>query len=749
LYGIGNYDQALEALRFELPDNPDFRLFRVGQLAERGWVYYLKKEYDNAARDLEDAATNARALGDPGSRWLRTVYTRILYVAAGKKDFRTGDKVYGELVQMNGGAVPSPFLLSAHAFLLMAEAKYEDAAKDFEKALGAITPSEDPATFARIQTDLGSCYLNLGDYERAISSLKLAEPILRDTNNRESLQVCVDAMGLAYANLNQFARARKYLTESAQLCADLKVQPARADALGNLALVEMELNHWDAAERCNREALSLRKTDPDSDLFAIFQSAQILIGRGRVNDAVRMLESIAQRPYSDPARRLDIARGFIHAYRLLGDLSKARQHYRAAQHLLDSVGSGLQERENRLAYYSSQAALYQEWVRTLLDGNAFGEALDATEASRAISMRERFEGRLQDSSISTTNYLQLARTQKAALVSYWLAPEESYAWVVTPGGVKLCKLPGEERLRDLIESYRAILEHNADPMHSDGSGDRLRAAILGPVLPLIGGAKRVILVPDGPLHSINFEALPINGHYWIEDVTVTLAPSLRVLEMSERRKRSERAPGVMVVGDAVPSAEFPHLEKAGYEIDSIARSFAGRNIVLRNAAATPESYLNAVAPQTYIHFAAHADANAERPLDSAVILSPGANGERLTARALLNKPIDADLVTISACRSAGIRSYRGEGLVGFAWAFLQTGAHGVIAGLWNASDEATSQVMVDLYARIAAGEAPPEALRDAKLALVHSGTHFHLPYYWAPFQYYAGVGHKSRETSVR
>jgi CHAT domain-containing protein len=97
-------------------------------------------------------------------------------------------------------------------------------------------------------------------------------------------------------------------------------------------------------------------------------------------------------------------------------------------------------------------------------------------------------------------------------------------------------------------------------------------------------------------------------------------------------------------------------------------------------------------------------------------------------------PLRAELVTISACRGAGARSYSGEGLVGFAWAFLQAGAHNVIAGLWDVSDRSTSELMANLYSEMAKGLGPAEALRAAKLGLLKSSGPYRKPYYWAPFQ---------------
>ena len=98
-----------------------------------------------------------------------------------------------------------------------------------------------------------------------------------------------------------------------------------------------------------------------------------------------------------------------------------------------------------------------------------------------------------------------------------------------------------------------------------------------------------------------------------------------------------------------------------------------------------------------IHFTAHATANVESPLDSAVVLSGPDNGYKLYARDVAETPLRADLVTVSACRSAGERTYSGEGLVGFAWAFLRAGARNVIAGLWDVDDRSTARLMDALY----------------------------------------------------
>ena len=260
-------------------------------------------------------------------------------------------------------------------------------------------------------------------------------------------------------------------------------------------------------------------------------------------------------------------------------------------------------------------------------------------------------------------------------------------------------------------------------------------------------------MPDGPLYALNFETLPVGGsrpHYWIEDATVALAPSLNLL-LARPVAASEPGRSLLLVGDAAEwNREFPKLLFARQEMDGIAKQFsAGPRTELRGAEATPDAYLRSEPGQyAYIHFAAHATANKNSPFDSAIILSrenraPSGPG-KLSVKDVLNTRVQADLVTISACHSAGARTYGGEGLVGFAWAFLQSGAHGVVAGLWDVSDYASPRLMQDLYAGLAASQRPADALRSAKLQLLAGGKYAD-PYYWGAFQLYEGALYPSSQ----
>ena len=226
------------------------------------------------------------------------------------------------------------------------------------------------------------------------------------------------------------------------------------------------------------------------------------------------------------------------------------------------------------------------------------------------------------------------------------------------------------------------------------------------------------------------------SHYWIEDAAISTAPSLRALQFGATR-RTGGVPKLLLIGDPILTGqEFAPLQNIGQEIAAVEAPFPpGNRVVLTGARAVPGEYAKA-SPISfeYIHFATHSTANVESPMNSAIILSRQGENYKLYARDVAGLPLHAELVTLSACSSAGAKAYSGEGLMGFAWAFLQAGAQNVIATQWDESSDVSADLMRVLYRQIAAGQSPARALRAAKLDLMNSAPRHRLPYYWGPLQ---------------
>jgi CHAT domain-containing protein len=375
------------------------------------------------------------------------------------------------------------------------------------------------------------------------------------------------------------------------------------------------------------------------------------------------------------------------------------------------------------------------------------------ESSRARVLSEGLGRRLESQQFpSRASFQKAAASTHATILSFWLAPARSFAWLITADRMRRFQLPGSAEIATLVTQYRNTVEHSLrDPIAAnDPAGPALWHALLEQIAPSIPKDKPLIVIPDGPLHRLNLETVvaPGNGanprpHYWIEDAQIVVSPSITIAASQPRAAAPPAAHELLLIGSPdYRGTSYEPLANAAAEIRGIQSHFSGwSQTVYQGAQASPQAYLKSnPARFSLIHFAAHAEANYERPLESAVVLSaPRDKGPyKLMADQVTDVPIDADLVTISACRSAGTRAYAGEGLVGFAWAFLNAGARAVIAGLWDVSDSSTAPLMDRLYAGIASGQEPAAALRTAKLSMLKGAANFQKPFYWAPFQVYLG-----------
>jgi CHAT domain-containing protein len=113
-----------------------------------------------------------------------------------------------------------------------------------------------------------------------------------------------------------------------------------------------------------------------------------------------------------------------------------------------------------------------------------------------------------------------------------------------------------------------------------------------------------------------------------------------------------------------------------------------------------------------LHLATHAEADDQAPGRSALILAQDAlpdpagqakagrhpyDGRLTVARIRADWELDADLVVLSACETALGRQAKGDGLLGFAQAFLSKGARSVVLSRWKVDDGATALLMVRFY----------------------------------------------------
>jgi len=330
-------------------------------------------------------------------------------------------------------------------------------------------------------------------------------------------------------------------------------------------------------------------------------------------------------------------------------------------------------------------------------------------------------------------------------------PPAAAAAAGEPGApaVRAYVLPPADSLVDRVARFVALLEGGTE---AGGAASSLGAALLGPALAELGPAvSRLVVVPDGPLHRVPWDALRMgDGHYAAERYAVSVAPSATVLaELWSRGRDSSasraRPVRLLAYGDpAFPNERtvasssgdvevyrsafdsaggLPRLEGSAREARLVARYADDAEVRLRGEASA--AYLKRAPLDGFrvLHFATHALVDERSAARTALAVAPG-EGESgfVGATELAALSLDADLVVLSACRSAGGVVVDGEGVQGLTAPLLEAGARAVVATAWRIGDRSTVAFVDDFYRAMARGLPVGEALRAAKLDAIGRGA---------------------------
>src|SRR5262249_1600823 len=139
---------------------------------------------------------------------------------------------------------------------------------------------------------------------------------------------------------------------------------------------------------------------------------------------------------------------------------------------------------------------------------------------------------------------------QSVLLSYWLTPVHSHLWMVTANEVRHIQLPPAAEIESLVSAYQEAVERQlADPARTRlPAGESLFHMLLDPVLKWIPPGSNVVISTDGALNALTFESLAVPGtdRYWIQDVTISIAPALSLLGAPRAAPQPKR---LLLLGD--------------------------------------------------------------------------------------------------------------------------------------------------------------------------------------------------------
>jgi CHAT domain-containing protein len=744
----GLYKESLALLNLSLPPSFASSDIAVWQRLTQAAACARISRFADAEKFLAGAESSARAK-----------YPKLLGECAlrrGTLAFHSGDPAAAvsfyrnalQLAREQNDRFLEAAALGSLGFAFTRQELYDQAIDSNKQALELARSFGAMSSVARIEGNTGWNYHEMGDLENALAEFKDAETVSEKAGLVADRVYWLNSGAAVYFDMGDYAAAESSSSKAIALTRQLKDDSATIECLQLLATISLAKGQFTETHKYLEETAALEGPNPyhPRDSYTQLIKAHLAAHTPDLAAAEKVYSAIVHDSVAPTSVRWEAEAGLAQVYAAQGKSALAENAFQSSIRTIANARDALQHEDYRLSFLSSAIRFYGAYVNFLVDHNRPLDALRVADLSRAQTLEHGLSANPQEkpSQASPFDPQAIARRLNATLLFYWLGEGRSYLWVITSAKTSMITLPASAAIDSAVKSYRQSFLEPRDPVEAENAdGKRLYSILIEPAEKLIPGNSRVVILPDGSLNSLNFETLIVPGpklHYWIEDATITTANSLALLSRTSRVAPPKDG-RLLVVGDALAaSTDFPPLPQAGKEVSLLENYFSpAQRLELTGANATATHFLNSQPEKfSYLHFATHGTASRTRPLESAVILSPEGDSYKLYARDVVKHPLNAYLVTVSACNGAGTKSYAGEGLVGLSWAFLRAGAHNVIAGLWEVSNASTPQLIDELYKGLHAGDDAATALRNAKLTLVHSTGNYRKPFYWAPFLLYSG-----------
>lgn len=655
--------------------------------------------------------------------------------------------------------------------------RIDEARANYRKALELRKQSGDVRKLSYSYMDMAQLEMESGRYDSALDyayrageiadSTRIGELIIENSNLMGAIQ---SRMGNPETALNHFRDAYE---ESLKLSVNHRLRP-----LSNLAY-------------------TFNRMQSDSALFYGDRVVRIIESTRRNAGVVTGLKSGYFERYSD--FYVDLAAWYIN-YRNdlqrafeLTEASKARalsDDLAEAELNLDEVlpDSIRIEKMRKLERIEELTARFDNTTDPVVRGR-IDKQLRKAELDYAAFMNQVQEQNPRYKQVRYPSPMDLSSAQtlcsgNSAILEFSFSKNAVVAFLITEETVRAEILDiqsesgGGAELTRLVETYRDRILAHSPVEQLKGVGRRLTELLIRPFEKELSNHPDLIIVPDGVLAYLPFEALPLEDRFLIEDFNIKYTPSLTAFSLLGRPKYDYEMDLLAIAGSnfngkLIPAAEngridrdrtYPPLPSTIAEVDSIASKFRRTSIYKEGGLSEASVKELLRSNYRYIHLATHGIIDEEHPGLSGLVLS-GREQSGLSTRedGLLRSTeiyqlnINADMVVLSACNTGMGKFVKGEGILGLQRSFFYAGVPTVTVSLWNVYDRSTAALMNNFYSALIArkstgqagilwadflkwigwnrsvpyGDSAP-AMREAKLSMLKHPL-YHHPIYWAPF----------------
>jgi CHAT domain-containing protein/Tfp pilus assembly protein PilF len=684
------------------------------------------------------------------------------------------------------------------------QGNYAQALEYYQKGLTLSEALGDKGVIAKLLNNIGSVYYQQGSFAQALECYRKSLAVKEALGDKAGIASSLYNVGLVHNQQGDHVRALEYFQKSLVMNEALGKKSGIAGALKSIATVHRSQGNYAQALEFAERAATLARTIGENEMLwdslviagrSYRQLNKPVEARQALEEAITIIEMLRAQVAGGEEEQQRFFASKVSPYHAMVDLliaegkkaealtfaerAKARVLLDVLQtgrvNVTKALTGGEQERDRKLR--AELISINTQVTRANQKDNPDQARLDVLKSLREKARLdyEAFqtslyaahpELRVQRGEAPVINAGELAALlpdHKSALLEYVITDDATYLFAVSKADgkpvaeVQVFRLPLKPA--ELAKQTESLWQQLAGrDLGFRTSAKQLYQLLLRPAQAQFQGKTNLVIVPDGKLWELPFQALVAeNGRYVIESSAVSYAPSLTVLrEMrAQRGRRQDSAvvPTLLALGNpalgqeaieratrSLRDGKLDPLPEAEAEVKALGQLYgAARSKVYVGAEAREDRAKAEAARAGILHFATHGILNDASPMYSHLVLAPGDQngiGPRedglLEAWELTQLDLKADLAVLSACETARGRFGAGEGVIGLTWALFVAGVPATVVSQWKVESAGTRELMVDFHQSMRARSTKADALRQAALKLMKKADTNH-PFYWAGF----------------
>jgi CHAT domain-containing protein/uncharacterized protein HemY len=636
----------------------------------------------------------------------------------------------------------------------------------------------------RVLNALSTAYAILGDYEKAKKYAQKHLEIANQLHDPSAATIALVRLGSLNFDLGDYYGAESYFKQALERSRNF-APASRGFVFSGLGFTYIAMGKVKEAILNLEEALKIaqRFEDPELKQSALEGLGTVYLIQGDYSRAIKIFEEnrITAKRYQglfDVSVEANALNNLGDAYLKAGDLTKAEANLREAVKLWESQRNLLGSNDPfKVSIFESQALSYGTLQKVLVLQGKIEAALEVAEQGRARAFADLLAQRLSPQAVeqitskapTITEIREIAKKQNATLVEYSLIDSsprfatpgtvqatELLIWVIKPTGEvtfrqvdlqKVLQQPNTS-LAGLVDEAQKSIKSQLFNSANDPSPQlkQLHQLLIERIAGLLPKDinSRVIFIPQRELFLVPFSALlDANNKYLIEKHTISIAPSIQILDSTNqlRRKNTGTIKDIVVVGNPTIAQEIdkgyglksePVFEQ---EANEVANLLNVKPIIGKQA--TKDTILRLIPKARIIHLSTHGKFDEAQGLGSFIVLAPsGNNNGVLTAGEILDKyrlpkgtSLRAELVVLSACQT-GQGKKTGDGIIGLSRSLIASGVSSVVVSLWTVDGFSSSDLMKAFYENIRQKPSKAQAMTEAMRTTMKK---YPQPGHWAAF----------------